>query len=154
MKCSILRGGDVDTNPWPFGDSSDEEDFVRDISDLQVDHEPILADLGCLEVLINDDMEVVNVLAELGGIAEMVVDDSDAARGSNDPPPPPPAPKRTPFRQKYTLFDKDCLDCGAPFANYVLLQKHAPFCGWIPDGVSAPQKHKCEICGAYFLKHH
>ena len=67
MKCSILRSGDVEANPGPFGDISDVAGFARDISDFPVEHGPILAELGCLEVLINDDMEVVDLLAERGG---------------------------------------------------------------------------------------
>ena len=66
-KFPILSSGDVETNPGPIGGSSDEDDFPRDISDFPVEHGPILAELGCLEVLINDDMEVVDLLAERGG---------------------------------------------------------------------------------------
>ena len=107
MGCTILRSGDVETNPCPFGDSSDEEDFLTHNPEPVVELDPILSALGNLDVLINDDMEVVNILSERGGVSETgIVDDDDAARGSNDPPPllAAPKPNRTAFKQKYTLF--------------------------------------------------
>ena len=149
MSCTIRRSGDIETSSGPFGDRSGEEELLRGEFEAPREHGPVLAAMGRIGELINEDGEDVNLFVNSAEHIEAAPDDIDEARGSDDPPPTQHGPNRHIFKQRYAIFDKNCLDCGETFLNHALLRKRAPFSEVSHVGELLGKKNKCDICGPY-----
>ena len=106
--CAILRIGDIETYPWPFGDSADEACVVGE-SDSPINMGPILADLARFGESISNDDVVVEILAPPSDQAGLDDMHSEPARGSNDPAPSNHAPMKSTFKHRYAIFGKTAL---------------------------------------------
>ena len=62
VKCATLRSGNIETNPWPFAESSDGEELLQETVANPSERDPILSELERVKELINDDGEVINIL--------------------------------------------------------------------------------------------
>ena len=76
-KCTIIRSGDIETNPWPLGENADEEAILQETVDSAAAHELKPAELGKIEELINVEGEAVNILLEQNEIVEVAREEDE-----------------------------------------------------------------------------